>query len=260
MTKWFSPQAAGAGQPTATPSHASSASSPIGARTQHLADPIPADAELRKKFAFRYDYATGAGDGAFWVDFVADIGRRLRSHLRHRLSGGSRQALRQAGPAKDGIAGIKGLPAGQELPHGRLLLLGGDQVYPVADAGGLRPAHLQALRAGAARAAGRPATAPFRPPAGTCSPFPATTTGTTASTPSTTSSAAAAPPVLAPGACASATSRPASIAAPLRSSCRTTGGSGVPTSSSPILLDSGQLDYFMAVAELHGARATSSCS
>ncbi len=34
------------------------------------------------------------------------------------------------GPAKDGIAGIKGLPSGQELPHGKLLLFGGDQIYP----------------------------------------------------------------------------------------------------------------------------------
>jgi Calcineurin-like phosphoesterase len=97
--------------------------------TQHLADPIPSADDLRRGFVFRYDYATGAGDKPFWVDFVADLGDGFDStySIAYLVAA---DKLYGKGPAKDGIAGIKGLPPGQELPHGRLLLFGGDQIYP----------------------------------------------------------------------------------------------------------------------------------
>src|SRR5262245_37779255 len=73
MTKWFSPRL------LVWAAYRDAAARIFGEyadrrTTQHLADPIPSDEPLRKGFAFRYDYATGAADGAFWVDFVADIG------------------------------------------------------------------------------------------------------------------------------------------------------------------------------------------
>ncbi len=38
--------------------------------------------------------------------------------------------LRGKGPAQDEIEGIRNLPSGMELPHGRVVLFGGDQIYP----------------------------------------------------------------------------------------------------------------------------------
>ena len=98
--------------------------------SQHLADPIPADPAQRKAFAERYDYSTGAQPGdPFWVDFAADLGDGFDSTyaIAYLLSA---DKLTGKGPAKEGIEGIRGLPSGQELPHGRLLLFGGDQIYP----------------------------------------------------------------------------------------------------------------------------------
>jgi hypothetical protein len=128
MTKWFSPRL------LVWAAYRDAAARIFGEfadrrTTQHLADPIPAEADPRKVFAFRYDYATGARDGAFWVDFVADIGDGFDpTYAIAYLVAADK--LYGKGPAKDGIAGIKGLPPGQELPHGRLVLFGGDQVYP----------------------------------------------------------------------------------------------------------------------------------
>src|SRR5262245_61555916 len=130
MTKWFSPRL------LVWAAYRDAAARIFGEyadrrTTQHLADPIPGveQEQLRKGFVFRYDYATGAPDGAFWVDFVADIGDGFDpSYAIAYLV--AAEKLYGKGPVRDGIAGIKGLPPGQELPHGRLVLFGGDQVYP----------------------------------------------------------------------------------------------------------------------------------
>jgi hypothetical protein len=98
--------------------------------TQHLADPIPADPAQRKAFAERYDYSARAQPNEpFWVDFAADLGDGFDSTyaIAYLLSA---DRLTGKGPAKEGIEGIRGLPSGQELPHGHLLLFGGDQIYP----------------------------------------------------------------------------------------------------------------------------------
>jgi len=128
MTKWFSPRL------LVWAAYRDAAARIFGEyadrrTTQHLADPIPSGDELRRGFVFRYDYATGAADAPFWVDFVADLGDGFDSTYAIAYLVAA-DKLYGKGPAKDGIAGIKGLPPGQELPHGHLLLFGGDQIYP----------------------------------------------------------------------------------------------------------------------------------
>ena len=129
MTKWFSPRLL-----------VWAAYRDIAARifgefadrrtTQHLADPIPADPAIRKAFAERYDYSPGVQpEQPFWVDFAADVGDGFDSTyaVAYLISA---DKLRGKGPAKDGIEGVRGLPSGTELPHGRVVLFGGDQIYP----------------------------------------------------------------------------------------------------------------------------------
>jgi hypothetical protein len=98
--------------------------------TQHLADPIPSNPDDRKAFAERYNYSAGVQPTEpFWVDFAADLGDGFDSTyaIAYLLSA---DKLHGKGPQRDGIEGIRGLASGQELPHGRLLLFGGDQIYP----------------------------------------------------------------------------------------------------------------------------------
>ena len=112
MTKWFSPRL------LVWAAYRDAASRIFGEyadrrTTQHLADPIP-DVEheqLRKRFVFRYDYATGAPDGAFWVDFVADIGDGFDpTYAIAYLVAADK--LYGKGSVRDGIAGIKGFGGG----------------------------------------------------------------------------------------------------------------------------------------------------
>lgn len=102
---------------------------------QHLSDPIPHETadDARRKFVHRYDYSESPGraDGEFWVDYVADMGDGFDStyaiaHLlaAEKLEGGI--GLSEAA----GIKRIPDLPAKCTLQHGRLLLLGGDAIYP----------------------------------------------------------------------------------------------------------------------------------
>ena len=227
MTKWFSPRLLvwaayrdvaarifGEGRPA---HHAA------------LADPIPSGDDLRRGFVFRYDYATGAGDKPFWVDFVADLGDGFDStySIAYLVAA---DKLYGKGPAKDGIAGIKGLPTGQELPRRPpVLRRRPDLPWPTREAYDQRTFKPYDLARYPRRR--RVQTATCRQPAATSSLSRAITTGTTASTPSTTSSAAPAPAGICVRGGVSATFKPASTAAPLQSSCRTIGGSGVPTSS-----------------------------
>jgi hypothetical protein len=97
---------------------------------QHLADAIPTGEADRRTFAQRYNYSGEVKDGEpFWADFVADLGDGFDSTYAIAYLVAA-DKLHGKGQAKDGIAGIKGLPSGQELPHGRLLLFGGDEIYP----------------------------------------------------------------------------------------------------------------------------------
>jgi len=98
---------------------------------QHVADPIPRDPDLKKKFVHRHDYSDEAADGVpFWVDFVADLGDGFDStYAVAHLVAADKLYGEQAG-ATGGIQGIRGLQGGSGLDHGRLLVLCGDEVYP----------------------------------------------------------------------------------------------------------------------------------
>ena len=69
-----------------------------------------------------FDYSEEAAGEDFWLDYVADTGRRLGLHLR----GGP-----AAGPAR---ARADGRGRRTSTPHerGRVLVFGGDEVYPGA--------------------------------------------------------------------------------------------------------------------------------
>src|SRR6185436_7073653 len=97
---------------------------------QHLADAIPTDPELKKKFVHRYDYSGEAANGAFWVDFAADVGDGFDSTYSIAYLLAADKLYGEQSKAKGGIQGIGGLQGGPELERGRLLLFCGDEIYP----------------------------------------------------------------------------------------------------------------------------------
>ena len=98
---------------------------------QHVADAIPADPELKKKFVHRYDYSSEAAGGApFWVDFAADVGDGFDSTYSIAYLLAADKLYGEQSKATGGIQGIRGLQGGPELEHGRLLVFCGDEVYP----------------------------------------------------------------------------------------------------------------------------------
>jgi hypothetical protein len=134
MTKWFSPRL------LIWAAYRDAAASIFGEyadrrTTQHLADPIPSSEAERTAFAQRYDYSGEAKHGeSFWLDFVADLGDGFDSTYAIAYLVAADKLYGKGRDAKiDSIAGVKGLANGQELPHGRLLLFGGDQIYPWPD-------------------------------------------------------------------------------------------------------------------------------
>jgi hypothetical protein len=98
---------------------------------QHVADPIPADPELRKKFVHRYDYSGEAQGGApYWVDFAADLGDGFDSTYAVAYLLAADKLHGEQGKTVGGIQGIRGLQGDAALDHGRVLLFCGDEVYP----------------------------------------------------------------------------------------------------------------------------------
>jgi len=98
---------------------------------QHVADPIPTDPELRKKFVCRHDYSSEAEEGApFWVDFAADVGDGFDSTYSVAYLLAADKLYAEQSKATGGIRGIRGLHSSPELNHGRLLIFGGDEIYP----------------------------------------------------------------------------------------------------------------------------------
>src|SRR5262249_60656602 len=62
---------------------------------QHVADPIPPDPELRKKFVCRHDYSSGAEEGApFWVAVAACGGGGFDSHTSRACPAAARKTHR----------------------------------------------------------------------------------------------------------------------------------------------------------------------
>ena len=99
--------------------------------TQHLSDPIPEDPDQQKQFAKRYDYSSEAiGEDPFWVDYAADLGDGFDPTyaVAYMLAAGNLNDTTD--PDTGRIQGIRDLPDGNELRHGRIMIMGGDQVYP----------------------------------------------------------------------------------------------------------------------------------
>jgi hypothetical protein len=98
---------------------------------QHVADPIPTDEELKKKFCNRYDYSGQAGGSTpYWVDFAADLGDGFDSTYSVAYLLAADKLHPEQARTTGGIRGIKGLAGSEPLEHGRLLILSGDEVYP----------------------------------------------------------------------------------------------------------------------------------
>ena len=98
---------------------------------QHVADPIPTDEELKRKFCNRYDYSGEAGGSApYWVDFAADLGDGFDSTYSVAYMLAADKLHPEQARTTGGIRGIKGLAGSEPLEHGRLLILSGDEVYP----------------------------------------------------------------------------------------------------------------------------------
>ena len=219
---------------------------------QHLADPIPADPEPKEEVRrpLRLQRRGAAGGAPFWVDFAADIGDGFDSTYADRLLAGRRQALRQrAGQRRH--RGHQGPARGQELPHGRLLIFGGDQVYPwpTREAYDSRPSSPTRWRC---RAASRPRRR--LPPASRhVFAIPGNHDwydGLNAF--DDQFCRARAGRSRAGGRAIRRFGDAVSIAARLRSSCRTTGGSGAPTSSSTMCSTPASSTISRTVAERMG--------
>ena len=114
---------------------------------------------LRRALRLRH---RGAAGRSLSVECAADMGAAsIQPPIAYLLSA---DKLTGKGPAKEGIEGIRGLPSGQELPHGRLLPLRRRSDLSLAHARSLRRAHLLPLRVGAAAVANCPATRRLRHP------------------------------------------------------------------------------------------------
>lgn len=99
--------------------------------TQHLSDPIPDDADQQKQFAERYDYSGDVnGEEPFWADFVADLGDGFESTyaVAYMLAAGQFDGA--WGSDFEGIQGSKELAAIPDFGQGRIVIMGGDEVYP----------------------------------------------------------------------------------------------------------------------------------
>ena len=103
---------------------------------QDLTDPILInvekgdEAEVFRKVADRYNYSTEAvGGEPFWFDFTADLGDGFDPTygVCHMIS--QTALYGENSPKKSGELAVKDWH-GEPLPAGRLLVLGGDEIYP----------------------------------------------------------------------------------------------------------------------------------
>ncbi len=103
--------------------------------TQYLADNVHdgGGALSREALINRHDYSAEAHDGeAFWVDYIADLGDGFDSTYSMAYLLAQRALYGTAHEAQaPGVAALRNLDTAAELPHGRLLIMGGDQCYPV---------------------------------------------------------------------------------------------------------------------------------
>ena len=101
-------------------------------RTIHqLEDEIPSDTEGQQKFATRYDYTSSVLDGEpFWADYTADLGDGFDSTYAVSYLMSAKSLSGRANPQQQHITGVEGLSPDVDLKHGKILIMGGDQVYP----------------------------------------------------------------------------------------------------------------------------------
>lgn len=101
-------------------------------RTIHqLEDEIPKDEDGQARFAARYDYSGKVtGDAPFWLDFTADLGDGFDSTYAVSYLMAANSLAGRANPQTPNIAGVDGLSPDVELQAGKVLIMGGDQVYP----------------------------------------------------------------------------------------------------------------------------------
>src|SRR5262249_57540180 len=93
--------------------------------------------EYRKSSACRQGSSREAEEGApFWVDFAADVGDGFDSTYSVAYLLAADKLYAEQSKATGGIRGIRGLHSSPELNHRRLLIFGGDQVYPLPTPGG----------------------------------------------------------------------------------------------------------------------------
>ncbi len=96
---------------------------------QHLEDRIPNSDAARRQFVERYDYSGATNSSEpFWVDYASDLGDGFDSTyaIAYLLAAdelrGDKRTRR--------IRAVKNLPQHERLKSGRVLVFGGDQVYP----------------------------------------------------------------------------------------------------------------------------------
>ncbi len=101
-------------------------------RTIHqLEDAIPSDRVGQAEFSKRYDYSSDAsGFEPYWVDYTADLGDGFDSTYAVSYLMAANALGGRANPQQPHIAGVEGLSPDVELNAGKLLIMGGDEVYP----------------------------------------------------------------------------------------------------------------------------------
>lgn len=101
-------------------------------RTIHqLEDAIPLDTPGQGDFACRYDYSKCAsGKEPFWADFTADLGDGFDSTYAVSYLLAADSLAGRTNPQRPNITGVDGLSPDVELNAGRVLIMGGDQIYP----------------------------------------------------------------------------------------------------------------------------------
>jgi len=101
-------------------------------RTIHqLEDAVPTDEAEQAKFATRYDYSSEvSGNEPFWADFTADLGDGFDSTYAVSYMLAAKSLAGRTNPQQPHIAGVDGLSPDVELNAGKLLIMGGDEVYP----------------------------------------------------------------------------------------------------------------------------------
>jgi hypothetical protein len=98
---------------------------------QQLEDPIPDQDDVKKAFVHRYDYSNEAPNSEpFWVDYTSDLGDGFDSTYSVAYLLAAKHLSGTTDPETPKIRGVENLGLNENLKAGRILVMGGDQVYP----------------------------------------------------------------------------------------------------------------------------------